>query len=145
MKIRYGSVLSFIMLMLAAYGLYQVKWQVHHLKRQNMMIEARILEEKEALSILDAEWAYLNRPDRLRDLAAKYLDLSPETGQQMVELTKFSQSPDRVMMAAADNATAAGSQTGIQPVAAKQATEQAVTTEQMLYTHFTAARSDTPQ
>lgn len=31
-------------------------------------LEAKISRQREALSVLRAEWAYLNRPDRLRDL-----------------------------------------------------------------------------
>ena len=32
-------------------------------------LRAEIADEREALAVLNAEWAYLNRPDRLRDLA----------------------------------------------------------------------------
>ena len=32
-------------------------------------LKRQINEERRAISILKAEWAYLNRPDRLRELA----------------------------------------------------------------------------
>lgn len=31
-------------------------------------LEAEIADQRDALAVLNAEWAYLNRPDRLRDL-----------------------------------------------------------------------------
>ncbi len=93
MSFRLSSIFGFLFLVLSAYGLYLVKWEVHDLKRKNMLTEAKIMQEHEALNVLDAEWAYLNRPERLRDLAAKYLQLEPENGQQMVDIAKLTQPP----------------------------------------------------
>lgn len=93
MNLRLGTLFSFLLLVLAAYGLYLVKWEVHDLKRRNMQLEANILQEKEAITVLEAEWTYLNRPERLSALAEKYLDLAPENGQQMVDIAKLTRPP----------------------------------------------------
>ena len=37
-------------------------------------LQAEIADARESLSVLRAEWAYLNRPDRLRDLAELNFD-----------------------------------------------------------------------
>lgn len=103
MNIRLVDVVCFALIVAASYGLYMVKWQVHDLKRQNMMAEAQIAEQTEALHILDAEWAYLNRPDRLRNLTEKYLALEPEAGQQMVDITRLMEVPEAVQTAEADS------------------------------------------
>ncbi len=44
---------------------YATKAALDHVAR----LEAEIADQREALAVLNAEWAYLNRPDRLRDLA----------------------------------------------------------------------------
>jgi cell division protein FtsL len=87
--IRLSTFFGFLMLVLAAYGLYLVKWEVYDLKRQNTELATRILHEKEAMNVLQAEWTYLNRPERLSRLAAKYLQLQPENGQQMIDVAQL--------------------------------------------------------
>jgi len=60
-------------IVVAAFMLYKVKYQVQALKTQ-VADTARELEgEREALHVAAAEWAYLNRPQRLQQLANKYL------------------------------------------------------------------------
>jgi hypothetical protein len=44
-------------------------------------LSAAIAAEREALGVLEAEWAYLNRPDRLRALVTAHSELL-----QLVEL-----------------------------------------------------------
>ena len=79
------TLFSMVVLIAAAYGLYQVKWQVRELKGQNVTLQAQILEHERALRILRAEWTYLNRPERLRQLAERHLDLRPGAGTQMAD------------------------------------------------------------
>ena len=69
MRFRLKALLSIVLLMGAAYGLYLVKWEVREMRQQNTLLKAEILREQEAIRVLEAEWAYLNRPDRLRELA----------------------------------------------------------------------------
>jgi hypothetical protein len=84
--IRFGRLMMLAFLVAAAYGLYLVKWEVRELKRDNILLEAKILQEERAIRILEAEWAYLNRPDRLKKLVEKHLPLQPTIGEQIAEL-----------------------------------------------------------
>ena len=52
-----------------AIGLYLVKYSVQDVQRNVAALKSDLSKEKESLHLLNAEWAYLNRPDRLRDLA----------------------------------------------------------------------------
>jgi hypothetical protein len=85
-----------VMLVLAGYGLYLVKWEVHELKRKNMMVQAEILQNQEAMNVLNTEWTYLNRPERLRELSEKYLTLLPSSGQQFADVAKLAEVPEVV-------------------------------------------------
>ncbi len=40
-------------------------------------LEKAVAAERQALRVLRAEWAYLNRPDRLEELAGDHLGLAP--------------------------------------------------------------------
>ncbi|NSX54732.1 cell division protein FtsL [Parasulfitobacter algicola] len=86
----------FITSALAVMGL--AFWAYHeNYKTQQALAEVRTLnnaiaESRERLSVLRAEWAYLNRPDRLRDLADLNFDslgllpLSPEQFGQVDQI-----------------------------------------------------------
>ncbi len=65
--------LLFIGVALAVVGLatwaYQENYRTQASMRDVDRLNAEIAELREQLGVLRAEWAYLNRPDRLRDLA----------------------------------------------------------------------------
>lgn len=73
----------------AYYGLYMVKWEVRELKHQNTLLEAQILQKERAIQVLNTEWSYLNRPERLKQLAEQHLALKPSQGQQIAEFDRF--------------------------------------------------------
>ncbi|WP_020592604.1 cell division protein FtsL [Kiloniella laminariae] len=64
--------------------LFQVKQDVTDLELQLAVVERKIANDKEAIRILQAEWSYLNQPDRLEKLATRYLDLKPLSSGQIV-------------------------------------------------------------
>jgi len=51
-----------------AYWAYQENFRTQEAAKNVRRIEREIALEREALAVLTAEWAYLNRPDRLREL-----------------------------------------------------------------------------
>ncbi|MFV2035362.1 MAG: cell division protein FtsL [Halocynthiibacter sp.] len=51
-----------------AYWAYQENYRTQQAAKIVRQLERDIATEREALTVLTAEWAYLNRPDRLRAL-----------------------------------------------------------------------------
>ena len=83
--IRPTTILAIVILLGSAFGLFQVKYRVQDLNKDVAEMDRQIEEEKNAIHVLNAEWAYLNQPDRLRTLAEKYLQLSAVTIAQLKE------------------------------------------------------------
>jgi hypothetical protein len=65
----FATVLAAIAVIALGYWAYHQTVLTQHAAREVERLHRAIGAERERLSILRAEWAYLNRPDRLRDLA----------------------------------------------------------------------------
>ncbi|HVH01602.1 MAG TPA: cell division protein FtsL [Amaricoccus sp.] len=76
---------------------YRVNYATQEALNRVADLEADIAREREALAVLDAEWAYLNRPDRLRilvDANAAALGLVPLDPAQYGEAAMIPFPPD---------------------------------------------------
>jgi hypothetical protein len=62
-------VLSALGLMGLAYWAYQQNYQTQAALEEVEMLQEEIARLREERAVLHAEWAYLNRPDRLQELA----------------------------------------------------------------------------
>ncbi len=62
-------------LFFSIFGLFQIKFRVQYLNKDVSELKRQLEQEKESIHILKAEWAYLNQPQRLRELAKRYLNL----------------------------------------------------------------------
>ncbi|MFY0690855.1 MAG: cell division protein FtsL [Paracoccaceae bacterium] len=60
---------SALIVMGLAYWAYFENYRTQDALREASRLQREIGEARETLNVLEAEWAYLNRPDRLRDLA----------------------------------------------------------------------------
>ena len=75
---------------------YQENHRTQQALRELARVERAIEGRREALSVLDAEWAYLNRPERLRDLAQlndESLRLVPLTAEAFARLDQVPARP----------------------------------------------------
>jgi len=86
---RPSTILWMVLFVVAAFGLYMVKYRVQAIKTEVATTEKQLREEKKNMHVLEAEWTYLNRPERLRQLSAKYLDVKPAKAQQIAEFVTF--------------------------------------------------------
>ena len=64
-------------------GVYLVKYSVQNIQREVAATRVELAREKESLHLLKAEWAYLNRPDRLNRLASRHLNLVPLSSKRI--------------------------------------------------------------
>lgn len=67
-----------------AFGLVQIKLAVQPAEEEFARLSRDLLASEEAIHVLRAEWSYLNRPERLADLAERHLDLEPVGPGQLV-------------------------------------------------------------
>ena len=77
MSIRMTLLIYMAVIALVACGVYFVKYSAQDMQRKVAALEAQLQQEKESLHLLRAEWAYLNRPERLRRLATQHLQMVP--------------------------------------------------------------------
>jgi hypothetical protein len=101
MILRPSTILWMVVWVVAAFGLYMVKYKVQALKVEVAATEKQLREEKKNLHVLAAEWTFLNRPERLRTLSAKYLDVKPMHGQQLTDFVSLPENTAPVSQAAA--------------------------------------------
>lgn len=83
---RYSTLLSLAVIAIGMAMLFQVKYKVQALQSEAATLEKQLAEEREALHVAAAEWAYLNRPERLQVLADKYLALAPIATAQITDV-----------------------------------------------------------
>ena len=58
--------------------LYQVKTGIDERQDQLQRLEIRIADTKRDIAILEAEWAYLSRPERVMTLSDNLLQMKPD-------------------------------------------------------------------
>ena len=56
-------------------GVYAMKYEVERLEQRVTALHRALAAQDETLQVLEAEWSYLNRPERLQALATRHLDL----------------------------------------------------------------------
>jgi len=89
MSIRPSTIIWMVLWVVAAFGLYMVKYKVQAVRTEVASAERQLREEKKNLHVMTAEWTYLNRPERLRQLSAKYLDIKPMHGNQLADFASL--------------------------------------------------------
>jgi cell division protein FtsL len=92
---------SFIFFGLAALSgvvLLHTSQNVQHAEGRVAELEKSINMEQERIRMLKAEWAHLNRPERLEKLAQEFLDLAPPPTKEMPEhlMTDYPEYPPEI-------------------------------------------------
>ena len=99
--IRLGTLLWIGLVALAGFGLFQLKYRVQGQEQELSHLFRQIQNDRDQIQVLRAEWAHLNDPHRLADLARRYLDLAPVAGVQLVRLDALPPRPTPMVEEAA--------------------------------------------
>jgi len=74
---------------------YSIKYDTLYYAEQVAKLKNQVQREREAIAVLQAEWQYLDRPDRLQAAADQHLDLQPMKIQQLARLSDLPNRPSR--------------------------------------------------
>lgn len=83
--IRWSMIIWIAVIAFSAFGLYSVKFKVQTIRSQIADVSQQLERERESANVVAAEWAYLNRPERLQKLAATYLATQEVTVYQVAD------------------------------------------------------------
>lgn len=90
--LRLLNIVAILALVGSAVYAYSIKYQTAYRYEQIAKTKIEIKQERDAIAVLRAEWAYMTRPERLQPLADKYLpDLKPLQVTQLVPATALPQ------------------------------------------------------
>jgi hypothetical protein len=91
--IRRSTLLWLLAAIIVGCGLYQLKYEVQGKEERLARLNRQIQTEQEAIHVLNAEWAFLNRPERLAGLAGRHLEMSPVSPAQFIQIGAIQQRP----------------------------------------------------
>ena len=75
-------------IVLASLGttLYQVKTGIDERQAELRRLQAEIATTQRDIAVLEAEWAFLSRPDRVMNLSTRLLDMEPISQDRIMPL-----------------------------------------------------------
>ena len=91
--IRFIEVVMVAATIVVAIALYAVKYDTGHVAAGIADLKRQIGEEREALSILRAEWSLLNQPGRIQELSEQHLELKPVQASQIKDYADIPEMP----------------------------------------------------
>ena len=98
--LRKSSFILVSLSLLMGVGLYHLKYRVSNTARELQEVRIRILDTKESLHTLKAEWGFLTSPKRLAKLSGQHLQLKPVRALQIASLQTFHQRSNKGLMVA---------------------------------------------
>ena len=80
---RLGAVFWFVLVLVAGFTTFKLKYAVQDIEDQLNRVRRHIIAEQQEIRVLTAEWTYLNQPERLADLNRRFLGLAPIAARQL--------------------------------------------------------------
>lgn len=83
--IKFFNAVLIAAVLASATVMYSLEHSTRALERETADIRRQIEDKKEGFKLLNAEWSSLTRPERIEQLARKYLGLVPAKAVQFVD------------------------------------------------------------
>lgn len=84
--IRGMTILWVLLVLVVSSAMFLMKFQVQNLEDQLSGLNLDIRRTHDEIRVLSAEWAYLNDPARISDLASRLLGLDILDGQAIIQI-----------------------------------------------------------
>ena len=81
--IRVGTLFWLVLVSATGFAMFGVKYQVQALEEELARTTRATAAEEHEIRVLDAEWAYLTRPETLEGMNRKFLSLAPISTKQL--------------------------------------------------------------
>jgi hypothetical protein len=81
--IRLSTLFWLVLVSATGFAMFAVKYEVQALADELAQTSKRAGDAEHEIRVLDAEWAYLNRPDALAQMNQRYLSLVPIATKQL--------------------------------------------------------------
>jgi hypothetical protein len=81
--IRLATLFWLVLVSATGFAMFAVKYEVQALDDDFARTKKTIAAEEHEIHVLDAEWAYLTRPEILEEMNRRYLSLGPITTRQL--------------------------------------------------------------
>jgi hypothetical protein len=81
--IRLGTLFWLVLVSATGFAMFGVKYQVQALEDELARTKRATLAEEHEIRVLDAEWAYLTRPESLEGMNRRFLALVPISTKQL--------------------------------------------------------------
>lgn len=91
--IRFLNVLSLLLVVAVSVGLYNLKYKIEAQERERTSLRQEIVNERDAIRVLRAEWSYLTQPERLQSLADRHLELEALKATQIATFDELPMPP----------------------------------------------------
>lgn len=73
-----------------SFGLYQLSYAVQRMEEDLALLNQQLLQERETIAVLQAEWSWKTRPERLQGMVERHLGLKPMASSQILSLDALS-------------------------------------------------------
>lgn len=93
--VRWLNVIAVLALLGSAVYAYRTKYETIFYAERITKLKNQNARERDAIAVLQAEWAHLTRPMRIQSLADQHLDLKQLTVDQIVQVTDLPDQPPR--------------------------------------------------
>ena len=97
MILRLLHIVVLVALVLAAADVYKIKYESTLEAERVAKLRTELRREQDLIASLRAEWARLDRPDRLQELAQRHLALKPLETRQYDTLDKLPERPAQLV------------------------------------------------